>query len=381
MDKLPVQLSEILARHKAENSFRTGGTTGGLVDFSSNDYLGLASSPELFDATRDFLQQKKLVVNGATGSRLITGNHPLYIEAEELIADFHQSECSLIFNSGYDANVGFFSSVPQKGDVVLYDEYIHASIRDGIRLSGAQSYKFAHNDKESLYKLVERYRSKAVEIYIVTEAVFSMDGDTPNLEAFAEISERYKCRLVVDEAHSTGIFGERGQGLLQVFGLHKRVFARLISFGKALGCHGAAVLGSEELVAYLANFARSFVYTTALPPHSLATIISSYKLVKENPLLVNKLQTAISHFKTETERCHLPFILSFSAIHSIVIPGNDRARKIAGMLQRAGYSVKAILSPNVPNGQERLRFCVHSFNTRTEMSIMMDMLTQAIRFS
>jgi 8-amino-7-oxononanoate synthase len=381
MEKFPAQLSEILARHKAENSLRTGGTTGGLVDFSSNDYLGLASSEALFSATHDFLQQKKLVVNGATGSRLITGNHPLYIEAEELIADFHQSECSLIFNSGYDANVGFFSSVPQKGDVVLYDEYIHASIRDGIRLSGAQSYKFAHNDKESLYKLVERYRSKAVEIYIVTEAVFSLDGDTPNLEAFAEIAERYKCRLVVDEAHAVGIFGDRGQGLLQAFGLHTRVFARLISFGKALGCHGAAVLGSEELVAYLANFARSFVYTTALPPHSLATIISSYKLVKENPLLVNKLQTSISHFKTETERCHLPFILSFSAIHCIVVPGHDRARKIAGMLQRAGYSVKAILSPNVPNGQERLRFCVHSFNTRTEMSIMMDMLTQAIRFS
>lgn len=381
MNKFPAHLTEMLKRHRAEDTLRTPGTTGGLVDFSSNDYLGLAASTVLFEAAHQFLQQKKLLVNGATGSRLITGNHPLYLEAEERIAQFHKAECSLIFNSGYDANIGFFSSVPQKGDVVLYDEYIHASIRDGLKLSGAQSYKFAHNDKETLYKLVERYRSKANELYIVTEAVFSTDGDTPNLEAFADIADRYRCRLVIDEAHSVGVFGEKGQGLLQAYGLHDRVFARLVTFGKAMGCHGAAVLGSKELVDFLANFARSFIYTTALPPHSIATIISSYALLQENHEAVTSLQTAISHFKTETERCHLPFILSFSAIHSIVVPGNGRAQKIAGLLQRAGYSVKAVLPPGMPAGQERLRFCLHSFNTRAEMGIMMDMLTQAIRFS
>jgi 8-amino-7-oxononanoate synthase len=381
MQDFPAHLSEMLARHKAENSLRPPGTTGGLVDFSSNDFLGMASSPALFEATGKFLQQKNIAVSGATGSRLITGNHMLYLEAEEIIARFHQSDCALIFNSGYDASVGFFSSVPQKGDVVLYDEYIHASIRDGLKLSGAQSYKFSHNDKEALYKLVERYRSKATELYIVTEAVFTLDGDTPNLEAYADIADRYRCRLVVDEAHSVGVFGDMGQGLMQAYGLHSRVFARFVTFGKALGSHGAAVLGCEDLISFLANFARSFVHTTALPPHSVATIISSYTILKENQEAVVKLQAAISYFKTETERCHLPFILSFSAVHSIVVPGNGRARKIAGLLQRAGYSVKAVLAPAVPAGQERLRFCVHSFNTRTEMGIMMDLLTQAIRFS
>lgn len=381
MNTFPAHLTEKLTRHKADSALPVPGNTGGLVDFSSNDYLGLAASAPLFDATYQYLTNKQIFANGSTGSRLITGNHTLYLEAEAEVAKFHEAECSLIFNSGYDANVGFFSAVPQKGDVVLYDEYIHAATRDGLRLSGAQSYKFPHNDKDALYNLVERYRSKATELYIVTESVFSMDGDTPNLTAFADIAERYKCRLVVDEAHAAGVFGDRGQGLLQAYGLHTKVFARFVTFGKAMGCHGAAVLGSEELISYLVHFARSFIHTTALPPHSLATIISSYTLVKENPLMVNKLQTAISHFKTETERCHLPFILSFSAIHSIVVPGNERARKIAGMLQMAGYSVKAVVSPTVPAGQERLRFCIHNYNTRTEMSIMLDMLTQAIRFS
>lgn len=380
MNDFPLHLAEKLQQRIAENALRTPGTTAGLIDFSSNDYLGLAASDQLFEATHQLLLQKNIKVNGATGSRLITGNHELYNEAETLLAQFHEADNALIFNSGYDANVGFFSAVPQKGDVVLYDEYIHASIRDGLRLCGAQSYKFQHNDKESLYKLIERYRSKATELYIVTESVFSMDGDTPNLEAFADIAERYRGRLVVDEAHAVGVFGDRGQGLLQSYGLHKRVFARLVTFGKAMGCHGAAVLGSKDLTVYLSNFARSFIYTTGLPPHSLAAIISSYNTIIDNPLTVSKLHIAISAFKSETERCHLPFILSYSAIHCIIVPGNERARKIAAELQRAGFSVKAILSPTVPAGQERLRFCIHGFNTRPDMSRMMDVLTNALRY-
>ncbi|MFY7728783.1 MAG: aminotransferase class I/II-fold pyridoxal phosphate-dependent enzyme, partial [Flavobacterium sp.] len=158
MNDFPLHLAEKLQQRIAENALRTPGTTAGLIDFSSNDYLGLAASDQLFEVTHQLLLQRNIKVNGATGSRLITGNHALYNEAETLLAQFHEADSALIFNSGYDANVGFFSAVPQKGDVVLYDEYIHASIRDGLRLCGAQSYKFQHNDKESLYKLIERYR-------------------------------------------------------------------------------------------------------------------------------------------------------------------------------------------------------------------------------
>ncbi|RYE11960.1 MAG: aminotransferase class I/II-fold pyridoxal phosphate-dependent enzyme, partial [Sphingobacteriales bacterium] len=228
-----------------------------------------------------YLEDKGITANGATGSRLITGNHSLYDEAEELIAGFHKAESALIFNSGYDANVGFFSSVPQKGDIVLYDEYIHASIRDGISLSNASAYKFPHNDANALYKLVERHRVKAQELYIITESVFSMDGDTPNLLTFADMAKRYKCRLVIDEAHALGVFGTTGEGLAHVHCNPDDIFARIVTFGKALGCHGAAVLGSADLKSYLINFARSFIYTTALPPHSLATIISAYRLIQQ----------------------------------------------------------------------------------------------------
>lgn len=381
MDTFPKSLAEKLAQREAENALRTPGSTGKLTDFSSNDYLGLAASEELFITAHELLEGMGVKQNGATGSRLISGNHALYDDAEKAIAEYHDAESALVFNSGYDANLGFFSCVPQKGDVVLYDEFIHASIRDGLRLSGAASFKFPHNDKTALYRLVERHRSKAQELYIVTESVFSMDGDTPNLEAFAEMAERYKCRLIVDEAHAVGVFGRRGEGLLQDYGLQQRAFATIVTFGKALGCHGAAILGSKELTTYLSNFARSFVYTTALPPHSLAAIISSYNIMRMHPENLTGLQQAIAHFKSEAERCRLPFIVSFSAIHCIVVPGNDRAHKIAALLQRAGFSVKAILSPTVPAGQERLRICLHSFNTARQISALMDTLTNALRYS
>lgn len=381
MHKFPQALQNKIDQRKADNSLRIPGNIGNDVDFSSNDYLGLAASAEVFEATHDFLKSKHITQNGATGSRLLTGNYKLYGEVEEFLATLHEAESALVFNSGYDANMGFFSSVPQKGDIVLYDEYIHASIRDGLRLSGATVYKFAHNDKEALFKMVERYRHKAQELYIVTESVFSMDGDTPNLAEYVYTAQRYHCRLVVDEAHAVGIFGSKGEGLLQAYGLQDEVFARIITFGKALGCHGAAVLGPAGLKTYLANFARSFIYTTGLPPHSLGAVYSSYNHISTHPELLTNLHDTIMHFKGETERCRLPFILSFSAIHCIVVPGNEKVKNIAKILQRAGYAVKPILSPTVPAGQERLRICLHVFNTRRQISAMMDLLTQALRYS
>jgi 8-amino-7-oxononanoate synthase len=378
MQQLPHHLHLKLEERKAANALRQTNSLNGLVDFSSNDYLGMAASTVLFEATHQYLLDKNVRANGATGSRLITGNHSLYDEAETMLAHYYRAERALLFNSGYDANVGFFSCVPQKGDVVLYDEYIHASIRDGIRLSGAASYKFPHNDIESLYKLVERHRSKATELYIVTESVFSMDGDCPNLLGMADVARRYKCRLVIDEAHAVGVFGETGEGLALTHLKPEDIFARVVTFGKALGCHGAAVLGSADLCTYLINFARSFIYTTALPPHSVAAVICAFKIVQEDEENRTALHNAIMHFKWETERLKLPFILSFSTIHCIVIPGNENVKKIAAILQRDGYDVKAILSPTVPEGQERLRFCVHTFNTRSHITHVLEILSATL---
>lgn len=376
MKPFPAALQNKLEKRKAANALRQLPLQGDLIDFSSNDYLGYAASAVLFDATHTYLTENGIKENGATGSRLISGNHELYTEAEQHLAGFHQSESALIFNSGYDANIGFFSSVPQKGDVVLYDEYIHASIRDGIRLGNANAYKYRHNDLEHLQKLTTAHSNNTCEVYIVTESVFSMDGDSPDLTALVELSEKYNCNLVIDEAHALGVFGNRGEGLVQSLNLHEKVFARIVTFGKGLGCHGAAVLGSLQLKEYLVNFARSFIYTTGLPPHSLATIISAYQFLAKDADSREALQSNITFFKAETIKLNIGsyFISSDSAIQCVVLPGNERVKQVSVAMQEHGFSVKAILSPTVPAGQERLRFCLHSYNTDEQISKVLKLL-------
>ncbi len=369
MQQLPKPLSDKLKQRAQDGALRQLPDALPLVDFTSNDYLGLSQSKEVFNAAHQYLIENNSIANGATGSRLISGNHNLYRQAEDFITQFHNTESALIFNSGYDANVGFFSCVPQKGDVVLYDELIHASIRDGIRLSNAVAYKFPHNNIEALKTIIERHKDNAVTIYIATESVFSMDGDSPDLTALAQLANQYDCKLVIDEAHALGVFGRDGNGLVQQSGLENNIFARIITFGKGLGCHGAAVLGSAGLKQYLVNFARSFIYTTGLPPHSVAAILCAYKQMQENNENREKIEDNIRHFIAETQRLKLTdFINSNSAIHCAVIPGNEKVKNIAQQLQEKGYNVKAILSPTVAQGQERLRFCLHSYNTKEQIT-------------
>ncbi len=376
MQQLPKALKDKLQAREQTNSLRQLHPQNKLADFSSNDYLGFSRSAPLFEAAHEYLRNNNITTNGATGSRLISGNHALYAEAEDFIADFHIVESALIFNSGYDANVGLFSSVPQKGDVVLYDEYIHASIREGLRLSNASAYKFPHNDINALKTLLKRYsgQGNSREIYVVTESVFSMDGDSPDLAAMAALCEEHNARMVVDEAHAVGVTGS-GRGMVQELSLQDKVFAQVVTFGKAMGCHGAAVLGSAQLKQYLVNFARSFIYTTGLPPHSVAAILAAYKHIEASAKAQENLKRNIYFFKEEIERLHLGcFINSNSAIHCALVPGNEKAKCIALALQREGFDVKAILSPTVPAGQERLRFCLHSYNRTEEMTTVLESL-------
>lgn len=366
MKHLPEKLYKKLLQRKEDNSLRVlSEKDSTIIDFSSNDYLGFAECDKIYYAAHNYLEQNNMVFNGATGSRLISGNHMLYKETEDYLAHFHEVESAIIFNSGYDANLGFFSSIPQKGDVVLYDEYIHASVRDGLRLSNGKAFKFRHNDIKDLQKLIEKFRSDNNEVYIVTESVFSMDGDIPDLKGIVTLCEQYDCRLIVDEAHALGVFGENGEGLLQELLLHKTVFARIVTFGKALGCHGAAILGNRELRKYLVNFSRSFIYTTALPPHSLATIIMAYRQLPESKEIIKKLLNNIDYFNSCIINLGLQryFIKSTSAIHCAIVPGNQHVRFVAQQLFEEGFGVKAILSPAVPENHERLRFCLHSNTT------------------
>ncbi len=382
--KFPDKLKNKVSTRAENKAFRTLGIQSNLIDFSSNDYLGFAKSEVIFDGTHQLLIDENIKFNGATGSRLLSGNHSLYDVVEKQIAEFHYSETALIFNSGYDANIGFFSSVAQRGDVILYDEFIHASIRDGIQLSNAKSYKFKHNDVADLEFLLKRHSELVSEshneIYVVTESVFSMDGDMPDLVRMSQLIEKYNAFFVVDEAHSVGVFGKHGCGEVQRLGIEKEVFSRIITFGKGLGCHGAAVLGSKELKEYLINFARSFVYTTGLAPHALATIKTAYnKLVISSEYEKSqqqKLQENISFFKSEVKRLQLQkvFIESNSAIHCCLISGTVKTKKIANQLQQKGYDIKAILSPTVSVGEERLRFCLHSYNSRKEITEVLENL-------
>lgn len=373
-----------------QSSFRTLPNSNTLVDFSSNDYLGAVNHPALArvlqTATRKILKEVPQGTSGATGSRLLTGNYPLYETLEKVVSRFHESESALIFNSGYTANLGFFQSVPQRGDVILYDEYSHASIRDGIKMSDAKAYKFTHNELADLSQKLFKYKQTDTSvIYVITESVFSMDGDSPDLVAMAQLCQTYGVRLVVDEAHAMGVLGIKGQGLVQLYGLSENVFARIVTFGKAAGSHGAAVLGSTELKQYLINFARSFIYTTALPPHTVASILAFYQMLDtmetshmvEN---VRRLKKNINVFKSHIPRTGMDnyFVPSVSAIQCAIIPGVEKVKALSRKLKEHGYDVKPILSPTVPEGAERLRFCIHSYNKKEHLHDVLELLQKEL---
>jgi len=367
MQDLPEKLKDKLAKRAAENSLRSLKSTTGLIDFTSNDYLGFADSKLLSDRAREILKDYKLPLNGSTGSRLLRGNNPLFEHLESVIALHHDAPAALIFNSGFDANIGMLSSLPQRRDLIVFDELVHASIREGIRLSVADSVKFRHNDLSDLDSKLEKLSDRDV-IYVVTESVFSMDGHSPDLKSLCELCEKYNCRLIVDEAHALGI---SSVGLVSDLELQKKVFARVVTFGKALGCHGSAVLANSDVVMYLMNFTRSFIYTTAMPPHNLASVIAAYELIGSDfgKRQIEKLKSNIAIIRSKYTQAGLShrFIESESAIQSYLVKGNKAARELGASLVENGIDVRPILPPTVPEGEERLRICIHSFNTIVEI--------------
>lgn len=352
-------LQKSIQKREEKNALRKLVVSDQLIDFCSNDYLGFSRSEEfknnILAEFKDSLKQ----TNGSTGSRLLAGNSAYAENLEKEIACFHQAEAGLIYNSGYDANIGLFSALLQEGNAVIYDELIHASVRDGIKLSNATAYPFKHND---LNHLEERLKIMQGTIYIAVESIYSMDGDDAPLKEIVALSKKYKANLIVDEAHATGITINKGKGRVQELSLEKEVFARVHTFGKALGCHGAIVLGSELLRDFLINFSRSFIYTTALPVKSLIAIHQAYKLLEQSDASIFKLQELICCFKKNLSKTN-QLIESKSPIQCIIVNGNMEIKKIATELQQSGFDVRPILSPTVKRGKERLRICIHAFNT------------------
>lgn len=342
-----------------EGTLRSLSCFDSLTDFFSNDYLGLASEFIPSNTKRQ----------GSTGSRLISGTTQESLDCEKWLEDHFNVKGALIFNSGYDANLGLFSSVPQRGDTILYDEDIHASVRDGIRLSLAKSYSFKHNDVSDLKRLLKLAEG---EIYVAVESLYSMNGDLAPLKEMAEVCSGESVHLIVDEAHSAGVFGEKGRGLIAELGLEELVFARLITFGKAFGSHGAAVLGSEVLKKYLSNFARSFIYTTALPPEAYKRI---HEMVNHDELdsRIECLRSNIQLFRMELNFDNLSSDKN-SPIQMIHFGDVSKAKQLAEICTQNGFAVKPIFSPTVPVGKEGLRISIHSTNTTLEIKKLVGLI-------
>lgn len=369
-------LKRFIDKRQGELSLRTLSDKSHLVDFCSNDYLGFSRSALLREKIKQELILRGNYPTGSTGSRLITGNHPLFEEMEARIAQYHRAQAGLIFNSGYDANLGFFSAVPQKNDLVLFDELVHASIRDGIKLTRGKALEFRHND---LHDLKQKLDAGYENIYIAVESVYSMDGGFAPLTALADICRATGARLVVDEAHATGLFGPGGEGRVVELNLENEVFARIHTFSKALGCSGAIILGSEILKQFLINFARPFVFSTALPFHTVIAIKCAYDILSNQFRRILKIRQ-LTYLLKQNLKSHSKqaFVHSDSPIQSLIVPGNRNALEVSNQLEQAGLYVKAILYPTVPRDKERLRMVIHSFNTEEQVLKLCTVINHAL---
>lgn len=416
---------KLLAR-KQNGSFRNLQYENNLYDFSSNDYLGFSRSRILKNKISEALANHPSALAGATGSRLLSGNSAFAEQLEKEIAGYHQTANGLLFSTGYAANTALFSCLPQKGDTVIYDACIHASVIDGVRLSFAQRLKFRHNDLEDLEQKIKQSTGIC---YVAVESIYSMDGDFADLRSISKLCQQYGANLIVDEAHS---FGVTGTGMVDTLKIQHLVFARIITFGKALGLHGAIILGADLLRDYLINFARPFIYSTAAPFIHNLSIQTAYRHLLSHPDLQDQLQHKSSLLRADlalepipayhitssvinispatNSDCNisplqkagivaspvsssrsLPLQATYravksesriflnSAIHIIPARGNQQAISFSQQLQQQGFDVRPIRSPSVPAGKERLRICVHLHNSDEEILELCHHIRQLVK--
>ncbi|MEP1034330.1 8-amino-7-oxononanoate synthase [Ekhidna sp.] len=340
------------------------------IDFYSNDYLGLAKSSELELAIKSALEQG-LKQNGATGSRLLSGNSEYAEHVEQLIADFHMSESALIYSSGYTANLGLISCLATRETTLYCDELIHASLIDGARLGHSKRIRFSHNDPSDLDKKLKEHSGQKI---VIVESIYSMDGDICPLNDIVEICLENGAQLIVDEAHSMAVRGEKGNGFVQELGLQDQVLARIMTYGKGPGIHGAAVVGPKWLKDYQVNFSRSMIFSTAPAAHQFCAIEAMYQLLPEIDFEREKLQSNISYFVEKRNKTNSSWLNSQSQIQSLIIPGNEQVVELGKKLCAAGINALPIRKPSIAEGSERIRFCLHSFNTKDEIDLLFKVL-------
>jgi 8-amino-7-oxononanoate synthase len=347
------------------------------INLCSNDYLGLSADPRLKHAARVGLEQCERV--GATGSRLLSGHHFIWDELEDECAAFAGTEAALFFGSGFAANAGLLSSLLGPEDVVFSDQLNHASIIDGIRLSGAQKVIYPHNDLNFLEDALLRRSQNPGSRVIISESIFSMDGDRAPVSELFQLAERYGAEIIVDEAHATGAYGPRGRGLVAELGFEHRALAAVHTCGKSLASAGAFVAGSNTLKQFLINHARSFIFSTALPPYLAFQIRAALDLAVSMDAERNHLAALSRQLRERLSSSGFDCGLSNSHIVPLMIPGNEAAIRLAAGLQSRGFDVRAIRSPSVPRGGERLRLSLTARLSRDTISQLVDALVAVSR--
>ncbi len=333
---------------------------GSGVDFTSNDYLGLAADPLITSRVAERLAKLQGTTrNGSGGSRLLRGHHFLHENLEAQLAERFQAEAALLFPSGYQANLALLSTLPDRGDVVFFDAHCHASLKDGLRLGMAQRQSFAHQDISQVEDKLSR--SEARTKYVLVEALYSMDGSFAPFKELVDLCERQGAVLLVDEAHSTGLYGPAGAGSCIDLGLGDRVYARVHTFGKALGAMGACVVGSRTLIDWLVNRARPFIYSTGPAPAQVLLIEEAFRRLDEVPNRRQELAGRIARFQQGMASGAAGPIQAFEC------PGAQEVVQAATALQAEGFDVRPIRTPTVAEGQERIRICLHANHTNEQI--------------
>ena len=341
------------------------------LSFCSNNYLGLANNPLVIKAVKDAVEKYGW---GTGASRLVSGNMRMHKALEGEISRFKEKEASIVFLTGYMANIGTISSLVSKGDLVICDKLNHASIIDGCRLSGADFRVYPHCDMEKLENILKK-STKYPHKLIVTDTVFSMDGDIAPLPDIVRIAHKYKAMVMVDEAHGTGVFGKKGRGVVEHFNLSKKVSIVMGTLSKAVGSLGGYVSGDADLINFLRNKARPFMYTTALPPAVCAASITGIKLIRKNPSLRKSLWNNVRYLKEKLDLLNLNVIPSESPIIPILIGDAKKAVDVSKILYKNGILIPAIRPPTVPARSSRLRMTVMSTHTKKDLEKLLDVLS------
>ncbi|MCH9632066.1 MAG: 8-amino-7-oxononanoate synthase [Chlamydiae bacterium] len=349
------------------------------IDFSSNDYLGFSKSLSFRrEIEEQFYTNQDSPYVGSTGSRLLTGHRDLIENLEKSIANFHIADEGLIFNSGYLANIGLLSCIATEKDYFIIDSSVHASIWQGVQLGLAKNLVFKHGDMNHLESRLKRANNLGRRIFICVESIYSMEGKVTPLKEILDLAEKYSAYLIVDEAHSTGVFGNKGEGIAVELGVEKRIFARVHTFGKALGTFGAIVLASKTLKEFLINFSKPFIYTTALPIYNYLAIQVAYQRINRTNSDLQNLRKLIKYFKSKIQSQALPIPTTETHIQYIHVGCPIAADNISLSFREAGLDVRALKYPTVRKGKEGLRICLHSFNSLNEIDLLVEKLASNI---